>query len=388
MRFLIVLLIFTTVSFASLKSEIEEGVSFYKHKQYERALEIFDRILIMHPNSKRVRLEYARVLYAMGRYNESKKEFLTVLRSKNLPPLVIKNIKWFLKKIERKQKKNFFSASLSIGTVYDNNIENKSDNPMYGGFVDSNREKRKDKYITKEFSLTHKRRVKNGIWKNSLYFYDELDHDDSKDRISYLSLSSSYKFLYKGLRIVLPINLGYTDIDKERYLNSIAIRPKIDKKLSKNSLISYSVIFEKNHNKDDDERSNKVYGASVRLLTKIKKFSNILGLGYKKYKRVNGDRLDVAKKRLSMKIGTSYSLLPSNLVNLLYKKTKDTYKEEDPTIKAQRVDKMDRYNLNFQQNINKKQYFQISFSKVKNKSNLDIYSYEKKLYSFKVTQKF
>jgi tetratricopeptide (TPR) repeat protein len=94
MKISALLLLFFSLSFAtSFLEEIEEGVYFYKQKQYERALEIFDRVLINHPNSKRARLEYARVLFAMGRYEESKKEFLIVL-NQNPPPLVKKNIKW------------------------------------------------------------------------------------------------------------------------------------------------------------------------------------------------------------------------------------------------------------------------------------------------------
>jgi len=387
MKIIVFLTLFVSLSFASLTSEIEEGVAFYKKKQYERALEVFDRVLINYPNSKRARLEYARVLYAMGRYEEAKKEFSKVLNQK-IPPLVKKNIKWFLKKIEKKQKKSFWSGSVSIGTISDDNIENKSDNPMYGGFIDVNTEKRKDRYLTKEFNLQYKRKIKNGVWSNSLLIYDESDHDESKDKISYYSLSTAYRFMINGLRVSLPLCYGYTEVDKKEYMQSLTFKPGIDKKLSKRSMISYSLIIEKNDNKDNDERSTKVYGMSTKLLYKIKKFTNILGLEYKDYHKVTGDRIDVAKQRYGMNLGTSYSLLSSNNISLLYKKTRDIYKKKDPTIDDYRDDKTDKYNINFRQKVYKSLFFQLGFSKVENKSNLDIYSYDKNLYTFKVTQKF
>ena len=74
----------------TLQDEIEQGVYFYKTKQYEKALEIFDRLLINNPNNIRIKLEYARILYTIGKYDEAKKEFLEVYYKKNIPFLVKK----------------------------------------------------------------------------------------------------------------------------------------------------------------------------------------------------------------------------------------------------------------------------------------------------------
>ena len=57
------------------KQELKLGVAYYKAHKYEQALMIFDSLLINNPNSKRVRLEYARTLYALEMYKESKRSF-------------------------------------------------------------------------------------------------------------------------------------------------------------------------------------------------------------------------------------------------------------------------------------------------------------------------
>ncbi len=380
-------LIMITVYASSLQQDIEEGVSYYKQKQYERALEIFDRVLINYPKSKRARLEYARVLYAMGKYDESKKEFIYVLKQ-NPPPIVCKNIKWFLKKIEKKRKTNFFSGFVSVGSISDSNIENKSDNPVYGGFIDSNTTKRKDRFITVEFGLNHTKKLKDALWQNSLYIYDELEHQKSSDKVSYLGFTSSYIFMVNGLRIGLPIGLSYTDVERERYMTTISFSPNISKKVSKNILLKAKLSIEKNSNKVDNEKDTKVSSLGVKWLWNIKKFSNMFGLTFKDYKRVNGTRIDVAKKRRNIDIGTSYSFLSANIVNLFYRDSLDKYKEKDPTIQTQREDKIQNFNISLQQSINKHQSFELSFSKIKNKSNLEFYSYDKNIFSIKATQRF
>ena len=387
MKILALLLLFFSLSFATgFLEEIEEGVSFYKQKQYERALEIFDRVLINNPNSKRARLEYARVLFAMGRYEESKKEFLIVL-NQNPPSIVKKNIKWFIKRIDKKIKKDFFKGSISVGIVRDDNIENKSDNPVYAGFIDSNTKKREDRFITTEFALQYQRRLKDTIWGNTLYFYDESNHNSNKDKISYANFTTTYKFFALGIRVSLPFSLSYTQVDKKVYMQTIALNPSIAKKI-KSIVFMGNIGFEKNKNKDNNEKNTKVYSIGVKFLWRLYGFSNIIGVGFKDYKKVNGDRIDVAKRRDSFSLGTSYNILRTNLLNFLYKKSRDKYKEKDPSIVDKRVDKADKYNLNFQQEIKKDLYYQLGFSKISNKSNIDIYSYDKNLVTFKVTKEF
>ena len=174
----------------------------------------------------------------------------------------------------------------------------------------------------------------------------------------------------------LPFSLSYTQVDKKAYMQTIALNPSIAKKIE-SIVFMGNIGFEKNKNKDNSEKSTKVYSAGVKFLWRLYKFSNVMGVSFKDYERVNGSRIDVAKKRESFFFGTSYSLLKTNLLNLLYKKSRDKYKEKDPSIMDERVDKTDRYNFNFQQNIKQDLYYQLGFSKISNKSNLDIYSYDK-----------
>jgi len=387
MRVIFLVFISLSLLFAeTIQDEIQKGVDLYKSKQYERALEIFDRLLIEHPKSKRIRLEYARVLFALGMYDESRKEFIKVLNT-NPPPVVQKNIRYFLRQIDKKQKTNFFSGSISIGATSDSNIENKSDNPMYAGFVDSNLDKRRDNFITEELSLNHTKKLKNAMWQNSLYIYDEQNHEKSSDRISFISLQSAYKVPLFGLRATFPISYSLTYIGNQRYSKSVKLQPKFEL-LKRDSILSLRLGYEKNKNYNNDERSYKSYGVKAKYLWMLNRFRNFVGVEIKKYKKIKGERLDVSKERISMDISSSYPLMQTNLLNLFYKKTYDKYTKKDPTIQDNRKDKTDNLSFSFSQEIRKDSSFELGFTKIKNNSNLDFYSYDKNIFSIKVRKNF
>ena len=387
MKVILLLFLLLPLLFASnLQKDIETGVDYYKSKQFERALEIFDRLLIEHPKNKRVRLEYARVLYALKMYDESKKEFIKVLNTN--PPLVVqKNIKYFIKQINKRQKTNFFSGSVSIGASSDSNIENKSDNPMYAGFIDSNRDKRRDNFITEELSLNHTKKLKNAFWQNSLYLYDEQSHAKSSDKVSFLNLQTAYKVPLFGLRATFPLSYSLTYIDNQRYSKSLRFQPKIEL-LKRNSILSLRLSYEKNKNYNNDERSYNSYGVKTKYLWMLNKFRNFVGLEIKKYKKVKGERLDVSKNRLAMDVSSSYPLMQTNLLNLFYKKTYDKYTKKDPTIQDNRKDKTDNLSFSFNQEIRKGSSFELGFTKIKNDSNLEFYSYDKSIFSIKLRKNF
>ena len=99
------------------------GLCAFKLKKYDKAVEAFERVLIKNPNNLRARLEYARSLFYMQNYQESKKQFLMVMEQ-NIPIEVKQNIRKFLILIDKLQQKNLYNILLSVGLKYDSNINN------------------------------------------------------------------------------------------------------------------------------------------------------------------------------------------------------------------------------------------------------------------------
>lgn len=93
-------------------------------------------IIAREPNQLRARLEYARALYLLHRYNESKQNFIFVLKN-NPPPTVIKNIQPYLlamnprnKATQTQHKKQTdWSAYLEYSVGADSNVNGGVDNP-------------------------------------------------------------------------------------------------------------------------------------------------------------------------------------------------------------------------------------------------------------------
>jgi len=372
------------------KQELKLGVAYYKTHKYEQALIIFDRLLINNPNSKRVRLEYARTLYALKMYKESKKEFLYVL-NKNPPDIVKKNIKYFIKKIDKKRKTNFFQGRISIGVTNDSNIANKTfiDTTQYGNFLLTNDiNERKDRYTTISVSLTHIKKLENSRWISSLYLSNDFLHDKSEDKVSIHNFSTRYIVPLYGLRASFPLSLTNIYIDGEKYSQNLSVEPTISKRLTKTKSISLSYIYQKNKNNQDSDKNTISRGANTRFSWMINKFSNSLGISMIKYQREQGTRLDVGKKQQSFDFSTSHPLFETNFLSFFYRHQKDIYTHKDPVLQYHRTDKKDNLNLSFNQHITNRNSFKVSFSKSKNSSNINSYSYKKDIFSFKFTHKY
>lgn len=80
------------------------GRSAFELKQYEEAQSIFERILLYQPDSMRAKLELARTYFELGMHKESISLFNEVKNEKNIDPLIVKNIDYFLKRMKIKSQ--------------------------------------------------------------------------------------------------------------------------------------------------------------------------------------------------------------------------------------------------------------------------------------------
>lgn len=370
--------------------ELNLGIAYYKTHKYEQALIVFDRLLINNPKNNRIRLEYARTLYALQMYDESKQEFLHVLNT-NPPPIVQKNIKFFIKKIENSIKTNFFQALVSVGVSSDSNVGNNTflETTQYGQFVLNNDiQERKDRFTTAELSLMHMKKLPIGRWINSLYLYDEQSHDQSSDKITFLSLSSSYTIPLNGVRVSLPIGMDMTYVDSEKYAKSISFRPTVSKNITKTISASLSASYQKSKNVLNEEKDLIIQGLNGKFYWMMKKFSNKLGLDFLEYRRINDGRSDISKDQYSFDISSSHPIFETNSINLFFRHQKEKYTEIYPVFDFYRVDKKDNINLSFNQEVTNSDSFKIGYTKSKNSSNINSYSYKKDIYSLKLSHKY
>ena len=104
------------------------------HRHVEAAA-ILEQLAEKNPTRNRIQLDYAAVLFMLGRDNEAEAIFRDMRRRENLPPAVRRNVERFLERIRARQR---WRIDLDIGFWRDNNVNNASELetvevPLFGG---------------------------------------------------------------------------------------------------------------------------------------------------------------------------------------------------------------------------------------------------------------
>ena len=99
------------------------------------AVTILGQLAQERPDLDRVRLDYAAILFTLGRDAEARAVFQAIRRKKGLPPAVRRNVERFLEYIRTRQR---LRIDLDFGFWHDNNVNNASEReavavPQLGG---------------------------------------------------------------------------------------------------------------------------------------------------------------------------------------------------------------------------------------------------------------
>jgi tetratricopeptide (TPR) repeat protein len=111
----------TPVDRAAIKASFDEGSAALAAGHYEVAAGHFERVLQLDPAHDRARLDLGRAYYALGRHDEAREAFSTVL-THNPPDTVKANIQLFLDRIEQESRRFTVNFRLSAGVLYDDNV--------------------------------------------------------------------------------------------------------------------------------------------------------------------------------------------------------------------------------------------------------------------------
>ena len=104
------------------------------HRHVETAA-ILGQLAEKNPTRNRIQLDYAAVLFILGRDDEAEAIFRDMRHRENLPPAVRRNVERFLERIRARQR---WRIDLDIGFWRDNNVNNASELetvevPLFGG---------------------------------------------------------------------------------------------------------------------------------------------------------------------------------------------------------------------------------------------------------------
>ncbi len=97
------------------------GRAAFESGQYEMAVMVFDRAMMIRPSDPRVKLELARAYQRLG-VNDMARRYCREVLQTDPPQAVKQNIEKFLAYIDRSEKRHFFSGSLALGFDWDDNV--------------------------------------------------------------------------------------------------------------------------------------------------------------------------------------------------------------------------------------------------------------------------
>ena len=103
---------------------------------YAQAAQLLGRLAEDRPDLDGVQLDYATVLFTLGRDDEADTVFRDIRRKKKLPPLVQRDVEKFLERIRLRQR---WRIDFDLGFWHDDNVNNAPESetvaiPAFGGF--------------------------------------------------------------------------------------------------------------------------------------------------------------------------------------------------------------------------------------------------------------
>ncbi len=379
---------YIVTTYEILTSESKEdfytmGIKAFQRGEYESALALFDKEMILHPENKKAALEYARTLYMLGFYKQAKIEFLKIL-ALNPPQNVRKNIKNFLEKISIYETKNHFYGILSLGITYDDNLGFTTSSPtlQYGGLtLENNTTKTKGIYNTLNLFLAHRYQGESFTWENRFYSYNELQHQATIDAVNYLSYNSILSKNYDNFDFALSGTINQTWFAQKRDHLSLITQPTIRYKFSLKSYLESAVKLERAYYSHDKERDYDRIGTQLSIVKFYDHLWFSLTGGYEEDSAIKKKRFDISQNRIYGHTMLHYPLFKEGELSFSYRYEKNSYDDIDPALMYAREDTKNLLSLAFKQYFKKNHAYTIGYNYLNNDSNINSFSYRKNSYS-------
>jgi tetratricopeptide (TPR) repeat protein len=211
------------------------GTSAMKSGENELAVEKFRKMLSVDPKLSRVRLELAATYFAMGRYEEARRE-LDIVKSSSPPKAVSDNITKLLAAIDERTTKVSWNLRMSQGVMWDDNINSGPELDSYqvlGGTLIPGRmtAELKDEASVSSVAgnlLFDLGDSKGFMWNTALSFYNKAHFDYSQ--FNFLSVDVNTGPWWVGRKDIIKIPVGYTEREygSDRLSYTIHVDPEYE----------------------------------------------------------------------------------------------------------------------------------------------------------------
>lgn len=369
------------------------GRSAFELKQYEEAQSIFERILLYQPDSMRAKLELARTYFELGMHKESISLFNEVKNEKNIDPLIVKNIDYFLKKNENKITKHFIKANLILSASYDDNIDNDSLNDSFhptllylNDFIGEEgipaSEKKADISHSEILSMNYMYKKSDDLFfKIDTLVYNQIYKRYSDKNLQLIGINPKISKAYNEKLIV---DYGFY-IDNlwqgsDNYLTSYGLSPSLRYLINKDLLLDANIKYlykkaQSIENQHDDSKVIKIHLGLLKIIDK--QFSLYSSLNLSKEYEEYIEKDDVNQDIISLATSLDYKLNNNITINTGLGYSSVKYKDIDSWYLRKREDSELSFNLSSSYEMFKESFLYLAYNYTKNNSNIDYAEYYK-----------
>ena len=364
----------------------------------DEAISIYERILIVHPNNTRSKLELGKLHYQQNSYALARTYFNNALKD-NVPPAVAKNVNQYLSKMQATQSKSTLSAAVFFGIGHDSNVNTTPDSedwfiPAFGVNFDNANDVIESNFHQETVVIDHYydalQEYGFGI-KNNLLLYAKILPEQSDYNILFTRYTPALVFPVGKNRLEAALEYSYMHYGEESYLESYGIAPKMVFKNQPNQLVSLQVkLLKKNYLEAEKQEKDATQGEmSISIKQKIN--SNLLidvSSKAQRERKDSGDLYDVDFDSIGIQLGMNYRLSQNWKLggNIDIKEVR--YSDQNPFFLKEREDSNRRLSINLTKNINKTLAIQASLNRTFNQSNQEPYEYQKDLMTLNIIKRF
>lgn len=370
------------------------GRTYFELGQYEAAVMAYERVLFAEPESSRVKLEMARTYLALGSKEYARKYFQEVLAT-NPPEAVWNNIQRFLLSIRESDRQHFFTGTLSLGLDFDDNPRVAPVDDVIHGIPLVGDGSKPDSDVATIVSATanyiYRPLDSKFFWKTSGLTYNAFYSDQSDLDVNYFELSTGPAVKWGDTLWQNTIFATNVDVDNSQYQDSFGLSSTLTTTLLPTLMLTANIRYEDKDNKEYSFRSADNIRFSLNPVLQINPARLSLSFGIESENAVSDI---VSYDRFFWQIRVDSPIIQDiNLYALFLVKSSD-YDEADPIFMVQRHDDYHELGLGLSIPFWVSNYgFQtlvgaVSYKYIDSDSNIELYTYRRKVVSLNCTYAF
>ncbi|PWE20642.1 hypothetical protein DF188_07465 [Aliarcobacter skirrowii] len=358
--------------------------SAYEIGKFEEAETLYKNLLKETPNNSRIKLELAQTYFQQKKYEEAEVLYKEVLEDKTLPMYVKKNIELTLDSLKKRAQKNFIKTTLSVGYGYDSNVNNNSrdDYVFLGNLPLEIEDKKSDQVAEYLLSLNHTYKLKDDLTIDNKFISYTQDYNHQSDNdLSLVIFGTGLSYYKDKLKISLAFDVNLVWLDDKTYLNNYVLTSSLQMQLNSDLIYKSNLkVIKKDFKQSDYEFRDSTYYEFKNSLVSISENFGINTLSFS----LGTDNKDRSKawnvdyNFASLKYENLYPLTPSTILSSSIEFYKDRYKiKENFLYDNKKKDNRFTFDLGVLKSINKNLSLGATFRYIDNKSNQNIYQYDK-----------